>query len=180
MSRKHTRPGAQTHDSAPVRFQVDETNRAINGAVHRTAHTPRILVVDDAPGMRAVAAIILRSAGYEVETAGGGREAMAKIEHARPDLVLLDLNMPEVDGFEVLEALRGDALRPQMPVVIFSAVDDIESRLRAAQLGAAGFVTKRAAEAFVLRREVDQHVADGGTAIPHASHAEGQYCLERD
>ena len=139
---------------------------AFAGSVFRkegAVNMARILVVDDVPGMRAIAAIILRSAGHEVETAEGGREALARIEQARPDLVLLDLNMPEVDGFTVLETLRGKATRPPMPVVVFSAVDDAESRMRAAQLGAAGFVTKRAADALTLRQEIDQHVKGAGS-----------------
>ena len=148
MATKTTRPGAQTHDSAPVEVCAGQSE----------GRGTRVLVVDDMPGMRAVAAIILRSAGYEVETAAGGREALSRVKHARPDLVLLDLNMPDVDGFEVLQALRGEQARPPMPVVVFSGVDDSVSRLRAAALGAAGFVTKRAADAFVLRQEVDQHI----------------------
>lgn len=124
----------------------------------------RILVVDDLPGMRAIAAIILRSAGHEVETAGGGREALARMQEQQPDLLLLDLNMPEVNGFQVLEALRQSAV-PPVPVVVFSAVDDSESRLRAAELGAVGFVAKRAADAFTLRQEIEQHVGVAGQSV---------------
>ena len=118
----------------------------------------RILVVDDLPGMRAIATVVLRSAGHEVETAAGGREALERIEDQPPDLVLLDLDMPEVDGFKVLESLCVRGLRPPMPVIIFSAVDDARSLLRAAELGAAGFITKRGADAFTLRQEIERHV----------------------
>ena len=75
MSRKPNRPGAQTHDSAPVEVSVAQFD----------GRGTKVLVVDDLPGMRAVAATLLRSAGYEVETAGGGREALSRIKHARPD-----------------------------------------------------------------------------------------------
>jgi CheY-like chemotaxis protein len=118
----------------------------------------KVLVVDDIPGMRAIGALVLRMAGHDVETASNGREALGKVAALKPDLILLDLSMPEMDGFQVLAALRGAASRPPMPVVIFSGVDDAQTRLRAAELGAAGFVTKRAADAFSLRHEVDQHI----------------------
>jgi CheY-like chemotaxis protein len=109
--------------------------------------------------MRALTATILRYAGHQAETASNGSQALEKLDAHRPDLMLLDLTMPEMDGFEVLERLckRGHG-RPPVPVVIFSALDDQATRSRVAELGASGFIAKSASDAEILRQEVALHV----------------------
>lgn len=118
-----------------------------------------ILIVDDSPGMRAVAAAMLRHAGHKAETASDGEQALQKITSRTPDLILLDLSMPEMDGFQVLERLcQWGGGRPPLPVVVFSAMDDRETRVRVAELGASGFVTKGATDLERLRDEVSAHL----------------------
>jgi CheY-like chemotaxis protein len=79
----------------------------------------RILVVDDDPGVRDVVTLVLGDEGFPVATAADGRQALASIAAERPDLVLLDLNMPEMTGWEVLSQLQAE--RAGIPVVLLTA-----------------------------------------------------------
>lgn len=81
----------------------------------------RVLVVDDSQDVRLITRIALETAGYEVDEAADGAEACATLEAAAPDAVLLDLRMPGVDGWEVLERLRSRPHLTGVPVVIFTA-----------------------------------------------------------
>lgn len=92
----------------------------------------RILVTDDDPEMRGITALILESQGYEVRTAQDGEEALAKVEEEEPDLLVLDLLMPNMDGFEVCKRLeeRRDRGGKRIPVIILSAVREESSRRR--------------------------------------------------
>jgi CheY-like chemotaxis protein len=83
----------------------------------------RVLVVDDDPAVREQLSSILGERGYRVETASGGAEGLALIRQHRPDAVILDLMMPDVDGFTVLERLRDDPATLDLPVVILTAKD---------------------------------------------------------
>ena len=89
----------------------------------------RVLVIDDEPGMRSLMRRGLRLAGYEVETVDGGEAGLEAANRERPDLVLLDLMMPGLDGFETLERLC--AIEPRPKVIVLSGRDDPEDRRRA-------------------------------------------------
>jgi DNA-binding response OmpR family regulator len=97
----------------------------------------RILVVDDERDVRSLVCHILVDQGYVVEQAVDGREALAKIHASRPDLVVLDLMMPEVDGWQVLRELKDLPSRPR--VVVLSAFGDVK---RVTEAGAIGFLAK--------------------------------------
>src|SRR5512134_3653799 len=97
----------------------------------------RILVVDDERDVRSLVCHILIDQGYEVEQAVDGRDALAKIQAHPPDLVVLDLMMPELDGWQVLRELQGFAVRPR--VVVLSAFGDVRGVTEA---GAVGFLPK--------------------------------------
>jgi DNA-binding response OmpR family regulator len=90
----------------------------------------RILVIDDEPGMRSLMRRGLGLAGYEVETVEGGEAGIEAAMQRPPDLVLLDLMMPGLDGFETLKRLG--ALEPRPKVIVMSGRDETEDRLRAA------------------------------------------------
>lgn len=98
----------------------------------------RVLVVDDEEDVEQFVSMILENAGYEVQCAGDGEQALRKIETQRPDLVVLDLMMPKVNGWEVLERLHSAGAPPPV-VVILSALDDHE---RARRNGAVASVGK--------------------------------------
>jgi len=100
----------------------------------------RILVVDDEPNIREVVELYLRRDGFEVEVAADGEAALAAIERTIPDLMVLDLMMPVVDGIEVTRALRQGDL--DIPIIMLTAKGEEEDRIRGLELGADDYVTK--------------------------------------
>jgi CheY-like chemotaxis protein len=84
-------------------------------------HKPLILLADDEVDVALVAQTRLEVSGYEVVTAADGEEALRLFESVRPDLVLLDILMPRLDGFQVCAAIRSGAVRSDVPIIIFSA-----------------------------------------------------------
>jgi len=103
----------------------------------------RVLIVDDNEDVRRILALRLSRAGYEVGGAADGREALAALRGGHWDLVLLDLVMPELDGFEFLAEVRDERSAP--PVVVITQYDDPANRQRALALGAASYVGKSSA-----------------------------------
>ncbi len=102
----------------------------------------RILVVDDqAANLRVVSALLVRE-GYHVTTAANGEEALARYAESVPDMILLDMMMPGMDGFEVLAALREQEPPLRVPVVFVTAAHDRDLLLRAFDAGAVDYVTK--------------------------------------
>jgi two-component system OmpR family response regulator len=101
---------------------------------------PRILVVDDEPRITELVAMALRYEGFEVETAGTGRAALRAVEEFRPALIVLDIMLPDVDGFAVTERLT--ASRSKVPIVFLTARDAVEDKVRGLTLGGDDYVTK--------------------------------------
>jgi two-component system KDP operon response regulator KdpE len=108
-----------------------------------------VLVVDDEPQIRRALAITLRARGYEVELAADGRQALALAADTRPDVVLLDLGLPDLDGVAVIEGLRGWS---QIPVIVLSARHDSDDKVLALDAGADDYVTKPFGMAELLAR----------------------------
>ncbi|HVU36301.1 MAG TPA: response regulator [Opitutaceae bacterium] len=106
------------------------------------AMTPRILIVDDEPINLATMEGFLSADGYELHFAANGREAYDKARELRPDLILLDVMMPEIDGYGVCRLIREDSTISRIPIVIVTALHDQQSRLRGLRAGADDFVTK--------------------------------------
>jgi len=98
-----------------------------------------VLVVDDERNIVQLAKLYLRNEGYQVETASNGREALEKVKQTVPNLVLLDLMMPEMDGWEVCRQLRRDG---DVPIIILTARTDDVDRVVGLELGADDYVTK--------------------------------------
>jgi DNA-binding response OmpR family regulator len=105
-------------------------------------HCGKILIVDDEPAGRDTLEALLTGRGYELFFAGDGREALVQARRAAPDVILLDVMMPGLDGFEVCRQLRGDPLLAEVPVIMVTALDDRASRLEGIEAGADDFVTK--------------------------------------
>jgi CheY-like chemotaxis protein len=97
----------------------------------------RVLVVDDEPAIAWVLASTLQGRGHHVETSNHGREVLALARAHQPHVVVLDVVMPEMDGFRVLEELRSDPGTARVPVLLMSAGFDPEFRARALQQGVA-------------------------------------------
>ncbi|HVU74741.1 MAG TPA: response regulator [Mycobacteriales bacterium] len=99
----------------------------------------RVLVVDDEPPLRRTLAIGLRARGYDVDTAADGRDALATAHATPPDLVLLDLGLPDLDGVEVIRRLRDHS---DVPIVVLSARAGSPDKVGALDAGADDYVTK--------------------------------------
>lgn len=112
----------------------------------------KILVVDDVATNRIVMKVKLASACYEVLQATGGRQALITARRAQPDLILLDVMMPDLDGFAVCSALKSDPNTAHIPVIMVTAIADSEARLRGLQAGAEDFLTKPLDELTLLAR----------------------------
>ena len=100
----------------------------------------KILVVDDEPTIRELLSASLRFAGFDVATAQDGAEAIRVERDFQADLVVLDIMLPDMDGFEVLAELR--EREPNLPVLFLTAKDDVQDRVRGLEVGADDYVTK--------------------------------------
>lgn len=103
---------------------------------------PSVLIVDDQEANRELLKEQMHSLGYESMLAADGMAALAQMKERRPDLVLLDIMMPKMNGYQVLERMKADAATHQIPVIVISAVDDIESVTRCVRLGADDYLVK--------------------------------------
>jgi adenylate cyclase len=116
-------------------------------------NTPaKLLVVDDTPKNVKLLADILTAKGYNVVTAASGSEALSQIEVERPDLVLLDVVMPEMSGYEVCRKIRSNSATEVLPVVMVTALDPGEERIKGIEAGADDFLTKPINQAELLAR----------------------------
>lgn len=110
--------------------------------VDSTALRARILAVDDSAETRELFQASLEAAGYQVLAVSSGEEALTAVAAQPPDLILLDVMMPGVDGFEVCRRLKSDEETALIPIVILTALHQFEHRLRGIELGADDFLTK--------------------------------------
>ncbi len=112
----------------------------------------KILVVDDTPKNVKLLADLLGVKGYAVATAGSGAEALRQLKTERPDLVLLDVMMPEMSGYEVCREIRRNPENGMLPVVMVTALDPGEERIKGLEAGADDFLTKPINQAELLAR----------------------------
>ena len=101
-----------------------------------------ILCVDDERDVTDLVSFHLTRAGYDVVTAASGREALDQVQHRRPDLIVLDLMLPDIDGFGVCEILRRNAATATIPIVILTAWATTDARHLGLELGALDYLTK--------------------------------------
>ena len=128
----------------------------------------RILIAEDRPASLELIRTVLECAGYEVIEALDGQEAIEKASGNPVDLVLLDLQMPKVDGFGVLAELRENPRYARTPIVALTASAMQGDRERALEAGFSSYVTKPV-ELTVLRSEIDRLIS--GEQLPHPSNA---------
>ena len=103
------------------------------------ASTPMVLVVEDEPGIASVLSAYLERDGLRIRVAQDGEEALQHFRQLRPDLVLLDIHLPKVDGIDVLRMIRNDS---EVPVIMVTALADDVDKLLALRLGADDYVVK--------------------------------------
>lgn len=118
-----------------------------------------LLVVDDDEDSRDIVSRRLARAGYNVSTAASGIEALGALERQAVDLVLLDIMMPEMDGYQVLERMKSDAMLNRIPVLMLTAVNDRDGVLRCLRLGAKDYIVKPF-DIHALRSRIEKCLAD--------------------
>lgn len=123
------------------------------------ASTGNILVVDDDLLNRLVLSTNLQEQGYEVATAENGRQALDMLGSQAFDVVLLDLVMPELDGFQVLEQMKHDSAQREIPVIVISALDEMDSIIRCIEMGATDYLPKPF-DAALLRARLNASLAN--------------------
>lgn len=137
----------------------DRSHEAASGGGHEEIVPQRaasILVVDDALTVRELQRSIFENAGYRVRVAVNGEEALTEISHERPDLVLTDVQMPRMDGFELTEAIRKQASLASLPVIILTSRGSDEDRRRGLECGADGYIVKSGFDQSALLSAVER------------------------
>ncbi len=131
-----------------------------------TGPEARLLVVEDEPNILELLSASLRLAGFEVATATGGLEALAAVQRHRPDLVVLDVMLPDLDGFDVARRLRSGGTRT--PVLFLTAKDATEDKVTGLTIGGDDYVTKPfSLEEVIARiRAVLRRASSGGPPPP--------------
>ena len=119
-----------------------------------------ILIVDDTPDNLRLLTNILTGQGYQVRPAPNGLHALATVQKAQPDLILLDIMMPDLGGYEVCQRLKADERSRDIPVIFISALDDLFDKMTAFSVGGIDYITKPFEEAEVLAR-VKTHLTIG-------------------
>ena len=121
----------------------------------------RIIVADDDRMFRKVAETTLRRQGYEVTTASDGEEALQLIRSERPDMIVLDLIMPKLQGFDVLTILKQDALTSVIPVIVLSSLTQEQDKQEALNLGAVAYFNKTTFSMSELVKQVENTLTKG-------------------
>lgn len=118
----------------------------------KPAYNPDILVVDDVPENLRLLTVILKADGCRVRPVASGRLAVQAALHAIPDLILLDIKMPEMDGFQVCAQLKAELALKDIPVIFISALNETRDKLAAFEAGGVDYITKPFQEQEVLAR----------------------------
>ncbi len=121
----------------------------------------RIVVADDDRMFRKVAETTLRRQGFDVTTASDGEEALQLIRSERPDMIVLDLIMPKLQGFDVLQTLKQDALTSAIPVIVLSSLTQEQDKQEALDLGAVAYFNKTTFSMSELVKQVESTLAKG-------------------
>jgi len=127
----------------------------------------RVLVVDDEPHIVRLIQVNLERHGYQVETANNGAQALAKIRDSRPDLVVSDVMMPEMDGFELLANIRRDPMLMELPVIMLTAKAQDRDVMDGYKTGADMYLTKpfNPAELIAFSKRILSSHREGGEKV---------------
>ncbi len=117
---------------------------------------PNILIVDDTPDNLRLLAKMLEGCGYTVRKALSGKMALQGIQRNPPDLILLDISMPDMDGYEVCQQLKASPLTAHIPIIFISALNRINDKVRAFEMGGQDYITKPFQDLEVLLRVKNQ------------------------
>ncbi len=147
------RPVGSTSQAAhPTRGALDAATPLQTGEKPVSAERSTILIVDDEPFNVDLLEQELEEYGYETLSAANGQEALSQIAAGAPDLILLDVMMPIMDGFTLCRLLKGDETTRLIPIVMMTALDSIEDRIKGIEAGADDFLTKPVDERELMAR----------------------------
>ena len=118
------------------------TKHLMKVAEEHTNIAPKILIVDDSPLNTKLLKFILDEAGYRTVIASNGEEGIAAVNDHQPDLILLDVMMPDIDGFEVCRRVKSDPVNEHLPIIFITALDQTEDIVKGFELGGVDYVTK--------------------------------------
>jgi PleD family two-component response regulator len=107
-----------------------------------TPQPRNLLIVDDIPDNLRILSMALTARGYEARCVKNGKMALITVERERPDLILLDIKMPDLDGYEVCQRLKANPLTCEIPVIFLSAFDDVFDKVKAFEVGGVDYITK--------------------------------------
>ncbi len=116
-----------------------------------------ILIVDDTPNNLRILVETLNQAGYITLTASSGERALYQISHYSPDLILLDVLMPDMDGFETCRRIKANSATSKIPVIFITAMTDVENKIRGFEVGGVDYIDKPFQQAELLSR-VNTHL----------------------
>ncbi|HAX74516.1 MAG TPA: diguanylate cyclase response regulator [Cyanobacteria bacterium UBA11372] len=142
----------------------------------KLATQTKILIVDDNPDNLRLLAKILESQSYSVRKSLNGRMAIQAIHRHPPDLILLDINMPEMNGYEVCQQLKACETTAEIPIIFISAIDRMEDKVHAFELGGVDYITKPFQEQEILMRVKNQLLIQQ----QHQQLSEQHQCLEQE
>ena len=114
----------------------------MNLSLDLTGHAARVLIVDDELRNRQLLEVMLTPEGVTLQTASSGEEALAMVAEQPPDLILLDVMMPGIDGYQVAAKIKSNRATAKIPVIMITALDDHKSRMFGLSTGAEEFLTK--------------------------------------
>jgi CheY-like chemotaxis protein len=124
----------------------------VSAPLERSALPARILIVDDESKNRQLLEVMLQPEGYVVSSASSGEEALDLVARESPDLVVLDVMMPGMDGYQVTAKIKADLATRHIPVILLTALDDRNSRTHGLRAGAEDFLTKPVNRAELCER----------------------------
>lgn len=130
-----------TRHAAPQNFTGDSFELVDSGTA-RAPRTKKVLLVEDEDALRRVMKDLLEREGFIIHEAADGVQALDEVDRVNPDLVVLDLNLPRLDGYGVLSHLRARAATQLLPVIVLTAKGDEESEVRVFEYGASDYLTK--------------------------------------
>jgi CheY-like chemotaxis protein/phosphoribosyl 1,2-cyclic phosphodiesterase len=165
------------YEGMEIRVAGLDTNRIrsidISPSVHVAGSKVRVLIVDDDPNLRLLAAAALKREGYETAEAGDGEEGLEKFQAIKPDILVLDLNMPRLAGIEALQRLRLENV--SVPVLVLTAQGDENSIESAFQSGATDYLVKPFSPPQLCSR-VRACMARSQSAVTHSGNASASQC----
>ena len=139
-------------------FRLKPDEREVAFVLKEIADQPIILAVDDSITVRRVVASTLKKAGYRVVVAEDGMQALAKLDELTPAVILLDITMPRMDGYQVCKIVRQNALMQKIPVIMLSGKDGFFDKVKGKMAGCSDYLTKPF-DADALTRTVQRHLA---------------------